>query len=67
MIDGKVKKTPKALTNRPNRPLSHGGHVVLRLKKLCFTTLDLAVKSLGARLDRKNKATLVSRDKMAAV
>ena len=38
-----------------------------RLKKLCFTTLDLAVKNLGARLDRKNKAPLVSRDKMAAV
>ena len=23
-----------------------------RLKKLCFTTLDLAVKNVGARLDR---------------
>lgn len=33
----------------------------------CFTTLDLTVKNLGVRLDRQKKATLVSRDLMAAM
>ena len=32
---------------------SHGGHICPeRLKKVCFTTFDLVVKNLGARLHK---------------